>query len=91
MAMVLLCVVLETEMFTLNFFLQAKTFLRPNFTTRMTNIQTLGLRKHMTIRNERNIKDLFTDNGGQTGRRVYFTHGHLRLYALRYETFYLID
>ena len=27
MAMVLLCVVLETEMFTLNFFLQAKTFL----------------------------------------------------------------
>ena len=35
MAMVLLCVVLETEMFTLNFFLQAKTFLRPNFTTRM--------------------------------------------------------
>ena len=107
MAMVLLCVVLETEMFTLNFFLQAKTFLRPNFTTRMTNIQTLGLnmtniqtlglnmtniqtlglnmtnlRKHMTIRNERNIKDLFTDNGGQTGQRVYFTHGHLHLYAL---------
>ena len=47
------------------------------------DVQTLGL----NIRNERNIKDLFTDNGGQTGRRVYFTHGHLRLYALRYETF----
>ena len=44
MAAALLCVVLETEMFTLNFFLQAKTFLRPTFTTRTTNIQTLGLK-----------------------------------------------
>ena len=36
----------------------------------------------MTIKNEWYIKDLFTDNGGQTGRRVYFTHRHLRLYTL---------
>ena len=57
-ATALLCVVLETEMFTLNLSLQAKTFLRPNFTTRTTNIQTLGLnltnlKKHRIIKNER--------------------------------------
>ena len=45
-----------------NFFLQAKTFLRPNFMMRTTNIQTLGLnltnlKKHMTIKNERHITD----------------------------------
>ena len=56
MATALLCVVLETEMFTLNFFLEAKTFLRPNFTTRTTNIQILelkltNLKKHATIKN----------------------------------------
>ena len=38
MAAALLCVVLETEMFTLNLFLQATMFLRSNFTTRTTNI-----------------------------------------------------
>ena len=59
--LVLLCAVLETEKFTLNLFLQATTFLQPNFITRTTNIQTLGLnltnlKKHMTIKNKRNIK-----------------------------------
>ena len=30
-----------------------------------------------------NIKDLFTDNGGETGRRVHFTQNRQnRLYAL---------
>ena len=38
MAAALLCVVLETELFTLNLFLQATMFLRPKFTTRTTNI-----------------------------------------------------
>ena len=38
MAAALLFIVLETEMFTLNLFLQATMFLRPNFTTRTTNI-----------------------------------------------------
>ena len=86
MVAALLLVVLETEMFTLNFFLQAETFLWPNFTARTTNIQTLGLNltnlKHTTIKNKQCIKDLITDNGGQTGWQVYFTHRHLCLYAL---------
>ena len=48
-----------------NLFLRATTFLRPNFTTRTTNIQTLGLKfdelekKHMMIKNERHIKNTY--------------------------------
>ena len=81
------CVLLETEMFTLNLLLQATTFIRPNFMTRTTNIQTLGLnlmnlKNPMTIQNEQHIKDLFTDNGGETGRRVYLHKTDKTIYML---------
>ena len=85
----LLCVVLETETFTLNLFLQATTFLRPNFTTRTTNIQTLGLnltnlKKHTTIKNERYIKPpIYRQQWRDWMRRVHFTQNRLNhSYAL---------
>ena len=80
MAAALLWVVLETEMFTLNFFCRLKHFYD------LTLQQELNLTnlKHMTIKNERCIKDLFTDNsfkwpGDKTHVNVHMikTTGHL--------------